>query len=53
MDLTPQGDHVKLTVIHEGLSKRGHHNVSNGWPGVLSGLKALLETGHVLAGEPR
>ena len=53
MVLTPEGDHVKLTVIHEGLRRRGHRNVSNGWPGVLSGLKALLETGHVSAGEPR
>ena len=51
MVLTPEGENVKLTVIHEGLGERGHRNVSNGWPGVLSGLKTLLETGHALAWE--
>ena len=49
-DLEPQGDLVKLTLIHEidrGQSKL-IQSVSNGWPAVLSSLKSLLETGEAL-----
>ncbi|RYD34654.1 MAG: ATPase [Verrucomicrobiaceae bacterium] len=46
-ELEPQGELVKLTVIHE--MDRGQSKfiqaVSNGWPLILSGLKSLLETG--------
>jgi uncharacterized protein YndB with AHSA1/START domain len=49
-ELEQQGDSVKLTVVHEidkGESKL-IGAVSNGWPGILSGLKSLLETGESL-----
>jgi DNA-binding transcriptional ArsR family regulator/uncharacterized protein YndB with AHSA1/START domain len=46
-DLEPQGELVKLTVVHDdfepGSGVAGM--VSNGWPKVLSSLKTLLETG--------
>lgn len=48
MTLTPDGDHVTLLVVHDGLSAAGHRAVSSGWPGVLESLKALVETGSVL-----
>ena len=49
-ELEPQGDSVKLTVIHE-MDKPGSKligAVSNGWPAILSSLKSLLETGEPL-----
>ena len=49
-ELEPQGDRVKLTVIHE-MEKPGSkfiEAVSNGWPHLLSSLKSLLETGESL-----
>jgi uncharacterized protein YndB with AHSA1/START domain len=49
-ELEPQGDMVKLTVIHEsdepGSKLIGM--VSEGWPMILSSLKSLLETGESL-----
>lgn len=51
MVLTQLAHNVLLTVTHEYLSKSGYANISSGWPGVLSGLKTLLETGHALAWE--
>jgi uncharacterized protein YndB with AHSA1/START domain len=48
--LEPQGDAVKLTVLHE-IDRPGSKfigAVSNGWPYVLSNLKSLLETGECL-----
>jgi uncharacterized protein YndB with AHSA1/START domain len=53
MILKPQGSTVQLTVIHENLSEAGYRSISSGWPGVLSGLKTLLETGRVLDREPQ
>ncbi len=48
--LEPQGELVKLTVVHE--SPRDGSKViaavSGGWPQVLSSLKSLLETGNAL-----
>ena len=46
-DLEPDGDLVKLTVVHDGFGpgSRVIKNVSQGWPRVLSALKSLLETG--------
>ena len=54
-ELEPQGDMVKLTVIHEsdepGSKLIGM--VSEGWPMILSSLKSLLETGESLEGTRR
>ena len=48
--LEPQGESVKLTVIHE--SERPGSKlieaVSSGWPAILASLKSLLETGEAL-----
>jgi uncharacterized protein YndB with AHSA1/START domain/DNA-binding transcriptional ArsR family regulator len=46
-ELEPQGDLVKLTVVHDGFEPDSVMvtMVSNGWPRVLSSLKTLLETG--------
>ena len=50
MELEPQDEAVKLTVTHvmerEGSGFIGA--VSSGWPKILSNLKSLLETGHVV-----
>src|SRR5262245_30678897 len=49
-ELEPQGEAVKLTVIHE-MDKPGSkliEGVSQGWPQILSSLKSLLETGESL-----
>jgi hypothetical protein len=48
--LEPQDDAVKLTVIHEMdlPDSKLIHNVSQGWPVILSSLKSLLETGEPL-----
>lgn len=46
-ELEPQGDTVKLTVVHT-MEKPGTkflQSVSGGWPAILSSLKSLLETG--------
>lgn len=49
-DIEPQGQLVKLTVVHDdfepGSSMR--EMISQGWPELLSNLKTLLETGEVL-----
>ena len=45
--LEPQGESVKLTVLHE-IDRPGSKfidAVSHGWPHLLSSLKSLLETG--------
>jgi uncharacterized protein YndB with AHSA1/START domain len=46
---------VKLTLKHEGLLEQDFvenddtfEGFNNGWPAILSNLKSLLETGHVL-----
>jgi uncharacterized protein YndB with AHSA1/START domain len=46
-----QGDMVRLDVIHDQLKPGSQMatSITDGWPRVLSGLKTLLETGHVLA----
>jgi len=48
MTLAPAGDNVKLTVVHDRLSDTAHRAVGAGWPGVLSSLKTVLETGRAL-----
>ena len=48
--LEPQGEAVKLTIVHE-MEKPDSKlidAVSNGWPHLLSSLKSLLETGESL-----
>jgi uncharacterized protein YndB with AHSA1/START domain/DNA-binding transcriptional ArsR family regulator len=52
-DIEPHQDIVRLTVVHEGLVDPSDlRAVSAGWPAVLSNLKSLLETGHVLPQSP-
>jgi len=43
-------DAVKLTVTHDEFAPGSptYEGVSNGWPGVLAGLKTVLETGSAL-----
>lgn len=51
--LDPEGDSVKLTVVHE-MAREGSAligKVGGGWPRILSNLKSLLETGEVVLGE--
>jgi uncharacterized protein YndB with AHSA1/START domain len=44
---------VRLTVTHENLATEAERvDVSSGWPAVLSNLKTLLESGHVLPQVP-
>lgn len=49
-ELEPQGDTVKLTVLHEMDVPKSKfiEAVSSGWPAILSSLKSLLETGDSL-----
>lgn len=53
-DIEPQGNAVKLTVVHDEFEEGSPtlHNISGGWPRVLSALKTLLETGHMLKLDP-
>jgi uncharacterized protein YndB with AHSA1/START domain len=46
-EIEPQGEMVKLTIIHESDTpdSRLIDKVSNGWPLILGSLKSLLETG--------
>jgi uncharacterized protein YndB with AHSA1/START domain len=49
-ELEPQGDMVKLTLVHEMDKPESKliQAVSNGWPLILASLKSLLETGESL-----
>ncbi len=49
-ELEPQGESVKLTVIHEmdQPDSKLIEGVSSGWPHILASLKSLLETGESL-----
>jgi uncharacterized protein YndB with AHSA1/START domain len=49
-EIEPQGDMVKLTVIHESETPGSKliEMVSTGWPMILASLKSLLETGESL-----
>jgi uncharacterized protein YndB with AHSA1/START domain len=49
-ELEPQGDSVKLTIIHEMeiSDSKLIEGVSGGWPLILASLKSLLETGESL-----
>lgn len=50
-DLLPEGDAVKLTLIHESDLENSKliDATSQGWPMVLASLKSLLETGTPLS----
>lgn len=49
-EIEPLGEVVKLTVVHDGFEPGSvvASMVSQGWPGIISSLKTLLETGEVL-----
>ncbi|HVX45762.1 MAG TPA: metalloregulator ArsR/SmtB family transcription factor [Mycobacteriales bacterium] len=52
-DVKPYGEIVQLTVTHENLpTERDRRAAAGGWAAVLSNLKSLLETGHVLPKAP-
>jgi uncharacterized protein YndB with AHSA1/START domain/DNA-binding transcriptional ArsR family regulator len=51
-DLEPFDGIVRLTVTHENLDDAVRGDAALGWPAVLSNLKTLLETGHVLPSAP-
>jgi len=49
-EIEPQGEVVKLTVVHGGFPFESavQRSVGQGWPGIIAGLKTLLETGETL-----
>jgi len=52
-DIEPYGEIVRLTVTHENLADEAERHASAaGWAAVLSNLKSLIETGHVLPQAP-
>jgi DNA-binding transcriptional ArsR family regulator/uncharacterized protein YndB with AHSA1/START domain len=53
-EIEPLGDLVKLTVVHDGFEPGSvvASLVTEGWPGILSSLKTLLETGDTLPPSP-
>ena len=52
-EIEQQGECCRLTLIHEFESENATYaNTGNGWPGILSGLKTLLETGQPLNYNP-
>lgn len=52
-EVRPYGDIVQLTVTHDDLqSESDRRAAAGGWAAVLSNLKSLLETGHVLPQAP-
>jgi len=46
-DIEPSGEGVQLTVVHDGFAPDSEmlKGVSQGWPGILSNLKSVLEGG--------
>ena len=50
LEIEPVGAAVRLTITHtiERAESKFIQAVSGGWPKVLSNLKSLLETGHVV-----
>jgi DNA-binding transcriptional ArsR family regulator/uncharacterized protein YndB with AHSA1/START domain len=53
-DILQQGDCCRLTLTHDEFEGETatYHNTGGGWPGILSGLKTLLETGQPLNYNP-
>lgn len=54
IELEPAGAAVKLTISHtiERADSKFIEAVSGGWPGILSNLKSMLETGQVVLTRP-
>jgi len=53
-EIQQQGDCCRLTLTHDEFEgeTNTYQNTSGGWPGILSGLKTLLETGQPLNYNP-
>lgn len=53
-EIQQQGDCCRLTLTHDEFEGETatYHNTGGGWPGILSGLKTLLETGQPLNYNP-
>ncbi|MDX2264874.1 MAG: SRPBCC domain-containing protein [Hyphomicrobiales bacterium] len=53
-EIEQQGEFCKLTLVHDEFDSETatYHAVGGGWPGILSGLKTLLETGKPLGYNP-
>jgi len=52
-EIEPFGDIVRLTVTHENLADEADRDeAARGWAAVMSNLKTLIETGHVLPQQP-
>ena len=53
-EIQQQGDCCRLTLTHDEFDGETatYNNTSGGWPGILSGLKTLLETGQPLNYNP-
>jgi uncharacterized protein YndB with AHSA1/START domain len=52
-DIEPYGEIVRLTVTHDNLADAAEVDAAaGGWSAVLSNLKSLIETGHVLPQAP-
>ena len=49
-EIEPDGDHVRLTVVHDGFEPGSTvlASISEGWPALISSLKSLLETGDAI-----
>ena len=49
-EIKPDGDHVRLTVVHDGFEPGSTvlASISEGWPALISSLKSLLETGDAI-----
>jgi uncharacterized protein YndB with AHSA1/START domain len=53
-EIEPAGESCRLTLIHDNFEEENttYHMTGGGWPGILSGLKTLLETGQPLNYNP-
>lgn len=52
-DIEPYGEIVRLTVTHENLADEAERDAAAaGWAAVVSNLKSLIETGHILPRAP-
>jgi hypothetical protein len=51
-EIESYGAIVRLTVIHENVQGAERDEAAAGWAAVMSNLKSLLETGHVLPETP-
>jgi hypothetical protein len=53
-EIKQQGDCCRLTLTHDEFEGETatYQNTGGGWPGILAGLKTLLETGQPLNYDP-